>query len=119
MLRIGYTGGAVDVYKPTNPPDTKVYAYDINSMYPYVMSKYDYPVGTLIFFVGTRDIVKENLFVPNPVYSSLKGKRLGVNSSRVSREEVPSSGWRFHLHLEAGRDGFMRVKVTVGSYSFE
>jgi hypothetical protein len=30
-----------------------------------------------------------------------------INSSRVSREEVPSSGWRFHLHLEEGRDFFL------------
>lgn len=54
----GYTGGMVDVYKPTNKPETKVYSYDINSLYPYVMSKYPIPVGNPIYFEG--DILKIN-----------------------------------------------------------
>ena len=38
-----------------------------------------------------------------------------INSSRVSREEVPSSGWRFHLHLEAGRDDDRRPMTLTSS----
>jgi hypothetical protein len=41
MLQPGYTGGAVDVFQPSNPDNKKVYVYDVNSMYPHVMNKYD------------------------------------------------------------------------------
>ena len=62
MLRPGYTGGSVDVYRPFNPQNKLVYGYDINSMYPAVMGKYDFPVGNPVYFEGDRDIVNDNLF---------------------------------------------------------
>jgi hypothetical protein len=103
MLRIGYTGGAVDVYTPFNPPDTKVYVYDINSMYPYVMSKYDYPVGNPIFFVGSRDIIAENLYAGEySEYSEYSSAECG-NVHNV----MP---YRHHCNISRG---FMRVKVTA------
>ena len=37
-IRHGYTGGAVDMYIPTNPEGTLVYCYDVNSLYPYSMA---------------------------------------------------------------------------------
>lgn len=43
-LKPGYSGGAVDVYKPENPEGTKVYCYDVNSLYPAVMMLNDMPV---------------------------------------------------------------------------
>lgn len=60
MLREGYTGGAVDVFKPTT--DSKVFGYDINSMYPFVMSTKLFPVGIPTYFEGFKDITKDNLF---------------------------------------------------------
>jgi DNA polymerase type B, organellar and viral len=49
-IREAYTGGAVDVYIPHNhnmAKDTfnKLYYYDVNSLYPYVMSTLPMPVG--------------------------------------------------------------------------
>jgi DNA polymerase type B, organellar and viral len=56
-IRLGYTGGAVDMYIPKPPRGTKIYCYDVNSLYPYVMSKFDMPVGKPIYFEGNiRDI---------------------------------------------------------------
>src|SRR5580693_2235467 len=40
-IRQSYTGGAVDMYIPFNNEDTKVYAYDVNSLYPSVMLEGD------------------------------------------------------------------------------
>lgn len=54
----GYTGGAVDMYIPSSinkdstPSDNTVYSYDINSLYPFVMSMFDYPVGQTYYFEG-------------------------------------------------------------------
>jgi hypothetical protein len=56
----GYYGGAVDVYKPKLIKG-KIFRYDVNSLYPYVMSKFDMPVGNPKYFEG--DIFK---FTDNP-----------------------------------------------------
>lgn len=42
FLRQGYFGGRVEIFKPRIG---KGFHYDINSLYPYVMEKYYYPVG--------------------------------------------------------------------------
>jgi hypothetical protein len=51
-IRLSYTGGSVDMYIPYNKKDTKVFAYDVNSLYPYVMSQCDMPTGNPVFFNG-------------------------------------------------------------------
>lgn len=50
QLKKGYTGGAVDVYKAFSENNTKIYRYDVNSLYPYVMREYAMPVGKPIYF---------------------------------------------------------------------
>lgn len=45
-LKISYTGGAVDMYIPTNEENELVYAYDVNSLYPYVMVNFPMPIGS-------------------------------------------------------------------------
>lgn len=47
FIRSGYTGGHTDMYKPSGQ---NVYAYDVNSLYPYVMSEYQMPVGVPTYF---------------------------------------------------------------------
>ena len=48
----GYLGGHVDVYYPVSDKNKKVYHYDVNSLYPYVMANFPMPVGTPIYFEG-------------------------------------------------------------------
>lgn len=63
-IREAYTGGSVDVYLPHNgknndffnPARAKLRCYDINSLYPYMMSSMEMPVGKPIAFEG--DITK-------------------------------------------------------------
>ena len=42
FIKTSYTGGAVDIYKPYGK---KVYRYDVNSLYPYIMANNPLPVG--------------------------------------------------------------------------
>jgi hypothetical protein len=64
FIKKSYTGGAVDVYKPTPNPlskdstlnKKKIYRYDINSLYPYAMKYFPMPTGNPIYFEG--DILK-------------------------------------------------------------
>ena len=57
-IRLGYTGGAVDMYIPKSLPRTIIYSYDVNSLYPFVMKSFKYPVGSPTYF--ERDITKIN-----------------------------------------------------------
>ena len=61
-IRISYTGGAVDMYLPKNPNGTKVYIYDVNSLYPYVMDQFDMPIGKPIYFQGNIRAIDPNAF---------------------------------------------------------
>lgn len=59
-IRESYTGGAVDVYKPHNKIGSfsisnifrKLFYYDVNSLYPFVMAFKAMPVGRPIAFQG-------------------------------------------------------------------
>lgn len=51
-LRIGYTGGAVDMYIPKGPllETDQIYVYDVNSLYPYVMANFYMPMPTELMY---------------------------------------------------------------------
>ena len=57
-IRTSYTGGSCDMYIPSNNLlewegiYPKIYAYDVNSLYPSVMKDCDMPVGTPTYFNG-------------------------------------------------------------------
>jgi len=53
-IRLSYSGGAVDMYltKLINPKTKKIYAYDVNALYPYVMSVNEFPIGNPTYFKG-------------------------------------------------------------------
>jgi len=57
QLKEGYTGGAVDVYKPFPEKGTKVYRYDVNSLYPSVMKSFNMPVGNPTYFEGDISLI--------------------------------------------------------------
>lgn len=57
FIKKAYTGGSVDVYKPIRDlkdiqEKNKVYRYDVNSLYPFVMKNYPMPSGKPIYFEG-------------------------------------------------------------------
>nr|UEX92847.1 hypothetical protein [Marasmius tenuissimus] len=55
-LKQSYTGGSTDMFIPFNNENEKLYLYDVNSLYPYVMKEHDYPIGSPTYFEG--DIYK-------------------------------------------------------------
>ena len=63
FIKEGYTGGSVDVYKPTlinidNNKKKKITRYDVNSLYPFAMKTYPMPCDFPTYFEG--DILKDN-----------------------------------------------------------
>ena len=71
-IRNSYTGGAVDVYIPHNRITafgksikaffTKLFIYDVNSLYPFVMSTFDMPIGKPTAFKGDITKIEHNAF---------------------------------------------------------
>jgi hypothetical protein len=61
-IRQGYTGGAVDMYIPENLENEKVFAYDVNSLYPSQMQSKDMPVGQIFNFEGDITLIDPNAF---------------------------------------------------------
>lgn len=53
-IKKSYTGGAVDMHLPINENlhGEQIYAYDVNSLYPFVMHKYKLPIGSPTYFKG-------------------------------------------------------------------
>ena len=71
-IRQSYTGGAVDVYIPHNRIGDffkqikgffiKLYYYDVNSLYPYVMAYFKMPIGKPIAFDGDIRKIDSNAY---------------------------------------------------------
>jgi hypothetical protein len=40
------------MYIPKNPKGSKIYGYDVNSLYPFVMKEFLYPIGNPTYFKG-------------------------------------------------------------------
>jgi len=58
-IRKGYSGGAVDMYLSKPFDNKQIYAYDVNSLYPFVMKNNSYPIGPPTYFIG-------NILLQNP-----------------------------------------------------
>lgn len=75
-IRIGYTGGAVDMFIPIAAGRKDIYAYDVNSLYPFVMREYPYPIGTPTYFIGNILKLDPNAF--GFFYCKIQAPRLGI-----------------------------------------
>lgn len=51
-IKSSYTGGATEIYTPQPKENKKIYAYDVNALYPFVMLKNKYPIGDPTYFTG-------------------------------------------------------------------
>jgi hypothetical protein len=61
-IRQSYTGGSTDMFIPILPKGKKIYAYDVNSLYPSVMVNCKYPVGNPTYFEGDLFKYQPELF---------------------------------------------------------
>nr|YP_010470524.1 hypothetical protein N4M07_mgp040 [Inonotus hispidus]UVF38012.1 hypothetical protein [Inonotus hispidus] len=70
-----YYGGLVDMFVPTKPKGTKVYPYDINSLYPTAKKDFLYPTKLIAYFRGDIRRMKE--------YSKLFLEKISIQKVRV------------------------------------
>jgi len=130
-IRKSYTGGAVDMYLPTNNQEDKIYTYDVNSLYPFVMKTYDMPIGNPTYFEGNILKYEPNAFgffnckieAPNNlehpiIQTHLKTKNgirtvapLGTWSGMLFSEELKNAikfGYKFNII-----DGYLFKKQNI------
>jgi hypothetical protein len=50
------------MFIPKNPAGTLIHAYDVNSLYPFVMREFKYPIGSPTYFEGNILINEPNAF---------------------------------------------------------
>jgi hypothetical protein len=122
-IRSGYTGGSTDIYIPKPPIGIKIHAYDVNSLYPFVLKSFKYPVGNPTYFEG--DILKDNpnafgffyvkIVTPNDLKQPIL--QLHYNNRTVSPLGV-FFGWFFSEELyNASKFGYS-FEILRG-YTFE
>lgn len=59
FIRKGYYGGHVDVYKPGAE---RIYYYDVNSLYPYVMKSFPMPIGQPVWNNNLEKVDFDTIF---------------------------------------------------------
>lgn len=98
FIKEGFSGGAVDMYKPYG---TKIYRYDVNSLYPYIMKNYPMPIGNPIYFNGNILDVNPNFLSEKDKFSFLKVKVYAPNNinhpilltNKNNRKIAPVGTW--------------------------
>lgn len=89
----GYLGGHVDVYQPIPNKDDKIYHYDVNSLYPYVMAHFPMPTGKPKFFYG--DIRKNEYYAFGFFYVRVTAPddiRVPILLTRINRSTIAPIG---------------------------
>jgi hypothetical protein len=118
-IRLSYTGGAVDVYIPHNRKNniwditravfTKLFVYDANSLYPFVMAKTKMPIGKPIAFSGDIRKVDPDAYgfffckITSPAYLEhpiLQRKILTKDGERTIAGLGSWTGWIFSKEMD-------------------
>lgn len=92
----GYTGGSVDVYKPSGK---NIYRYDVNSLYPFVMKEYPMPVGSITYFEGDITDINPQTFgifeveVTSPANMNIPILQYRIKTNSVTKTISPLGTW--------------------------
>lgn len=134
-IRESYTGGAVDVYLHHNVihndfsanERTQLYYYDVNSLYPTVMSKVKLPVGKPIAFEGDIRAVDPkafgffycHIYCPEYIQHPILQRRIKTaNGLRTVAGTGEWTGWVCSYELDAVLHLGYQFKILQG-YKFE
>lgn len=133
-IKKSYTGGATDMYIPSNLDKNKkplnqkfIFGYDVNSLYPYIMKNFEVPVGKPTYFEGDIRKFETNAFgffycnveCPKDLKHPILQLHIKRNSS-VNRTISPTgtfSAWIFSPELDNAVKYGYKYKIIKG-YTF-
>jgi hypothetical protein len=125
-IKLAYTGGNVDVYKPYGE---NIYHYDINSLYPYVMKNFQMPVGEPIYFEGDILKYKEKAFgffffdadIKAPINLNIPLLQTRLKINNTTKTITPVGEWKdFYFSEELYKSEEFNYKFKINSgYLFE
>lgn len=84
----GYTGGAVDVYKPYGE---NIYKYDVNYLYPYIMRDIPMLVGSPVYFEGDITLIENK---PYGIFDCEVVAPDNLKEPIIQKQVKPSNGMR-------------------------
>jgi hypothetical protein len=98
-IRMSYSGGAVDMYLTKPIRNRKIYGYDVNSLYPFVMKNNKFPIGSPTYFEG--DILKldSNAFgffyckISAPSYKNYPILQAHIKTQSGIKSIYPTGNW--------------------------
>jgi hypothetical protein len=123
-IRLSYTGGACDVYKPFG---TNIKGYDVNGLYPSRMAEQGMPVGNPTHFIGDISKYEEDPFgffevdVTAPLELNVPILQIRMKVENVYRTIAPVgswTGWYFSEELKEAKKLGYTYKIRSG-YLFE
>jgi hypothetical protein len=126
-IQLGYTGGSTDMFISKNIEGEKIYVYDVNSLYPFVMEKYEFPIGEsnlLDFSEGGSDL-NENLDLFGHFYCEVSAPdnlnypilQLHYNKRTISPIGT-FKGWFFSEELKNALKFGYKINLLYG-YTFQ
>jgi hypothetical protein len=97
-IKLSYTGGACDVYKPFGK---QVYCYDVNSLYSSIMENALMPVGSPTYFEGDISKIEKDPFgffeveitAPTDINVPLLQKKIELSKGLGERTIAPVGTW--------------------------
>nr|AAC33727.1 B type DNA polymerase [Cyclocybe aegerita] len=105
-IRKSYTGGSVDMYIPLIEKDSKIFIYDINSLYPFSMKSFKFPIGNPTFFKGDITRINKDAFgffyckIITPEYLEHPILQTHLKTSDGIRTLAPLGSWEDMLFSE-------------------
>jgi len=126
-IRQGYTGGACDMYLPRPIKNKKIFSYDVNSLYPFVMANNKLPIKNPTYFSGDITKTDKNAFgffycnIISPVNLKHPILQTHIRTNEGIRTVAPLGSWSDMLFSEemynAMKYGY-KFEVLWG-YTFE
>jgi hypothetical protein len=105
-IRQGYTGGACDMYLPRPIKNKKIFSYDVNSLYPFVMANNKLPIKNPTYFSGDITKTDKNAFgffycnITSPVNLKHPILQTHIKTSEGLRTVAPLGSWSDMLFSE-------------------
>nr|UZS78044.1 DNA polymerase [Lentinula edodes]UZS78144.1 DNA polymerase [Lentinula edodes] len=125
-IKISYTGGTTDMYIPFNEENINLYVYVVNSLYPFVMKEFEYPIGTPTYFEGNIRNINKDAFgiffceIESPKYLEHPIIQTHVKNKNGIRTMSPLGNW-FDWICSPEMDNAMKYRYKfkiIKSYTF-